>query len=786
MITTLLISTAVAAILIYPIPFLYSTDFANGASNLPHHVWTLAQPLEEGGSLEPDVIMRSVWIHGSYMKALDRNVLLGALELQDELLGPTENFSPRSLRGTPLVSDDGGTTDLTPVDRDSFHIINGLTNQSWFFHSPLLYWSCAADSIDGDLDIISTVNQRKNQPTSVNVTLRHSIVFSGKRFEDRRLLAADALVITLVHLRDSPVGRQWARKAEELASGMTDKWTAYPADGRTMSSQLYEFQFRPMSLQDGVMLALAYCLSLSYFFTSMSKLRAVKSKFGLVVTVMTQIFLSILSSFTVCAVFKIDLSKIPQAAFPLVVLSMSLENVFRLINAVIVTPSEDSTSSRIGYAFGDTAHVALASTAQNVLILWGLCKVVSPGVSAFCTFAAVAIVFDFFYLSTFFLSVLSVDVRRTELSEALDKASSRNRRRSSESLTSSSWTEALLQGNVALSTRIAGTIIMIGFVLIAQWHFFENETILRVVGRLFNVSRNTGSFAQQKESLLVDIHQARSPTSWLRLQDHDTAREVINVVKPWAHSYVAKVYDPLVLVLNGADRTPHEPERPFSPALYDFIDHHMTKFVVTIVFLLAVIRLLMNFLLWGEESESNSDGDSDDEPLMSVKALEDGHLLDVALVSASVDGHIVSVGLDRAIRVWDVRSGIKGFALADVASAPEDPFPILSLAIDHTCTWLGLLSPSKAHLFNLVEKSWARPMPVDLGGQKPQAFFFDQNGGFRGRPELMVVVRNGVMIQLAESAQDASRFVICKSPLVSAETFAPTSKCSHLPQMPLR
>ena len=43
-------------------------------------------------------------------------------------------------------------------------------------------------------------------------------------------------------------------------------------------------------------------------------------------------------------------------------LAMSLENIFRLINAVIVTPSEDSTVSRIGHAFGETAPVALAST----------------------------------------------------------------------------------------------------------------------------------------------------------------------------------------------------------------------------------------------------------------------------------------------------------------------------------------------------------------------------------------------------------------------------------------
>ncbi|KAM0335714.1 hypothetical protein ACHAQA_000764 [Verticillium albo-atrum] len=780
-ITTLLISSAVAAILIYPFPFLYTTDFTNGASNLPHHVWTLAQPLEKA-SVEPDVVMRSIWVHGSYMEALDRNVLLGALQLQDELLGPTENFDPRRPdQPTMLVQDPTMDMNLTPDDRDAFHVINGLTNQSWFFHSPLQYWYGSPERISSDMDIISTVNQRKTQPTSVNTTLRHSIVFSGKHFEDRRLLAADALVITLIHLRDSPVGRQWERRAASLAAQMADKWTAYPADGSSMSNQLYEFQFQPMSAQDTIILALAYGLSLLYFLVSMSKLRAVKSKIGLVVTVMTQIILSIFSSFTVCAIFKIDLSRIPQAAYPVVVLSMSLENVFRLINAVIATPSEQSTSSRIGHAFGDTAPIALASTTQTVLILWALSKVVSPGVSAFCTFAAVAIIFDFFYLSTFFLSVLGVDVRRTELSEALDKASSRITRRPSESAARMSWTDALLQGRIAMSTRIAGTIIMVGFVLVAQWHFFENQTILRALGGLFRLSDANANLTQQKESLLVDIHQARSPTSWLRLQDHETAREVISVIKPWAHSYIAQVYDPLVFVLKGADRTPRIPERPLLPALYDFIDHHLFRFMVTVVFILAAVRLFMNYLLWEEDSEFKSGHDFDDEPLMSITSLSQGHTLDVVLMSASVDGHIVSVGLDRAIRVWDVRAGLGNYALADISSPPNDLFPVLSMTIDDKCCWLALLSPSKTHLWNLSEKRWGPSLPVDLHGQKHQAFFFGPAAANSSSP-LFVVRRNGVMTQLAPPTETPNDFAICKSPLVSVEPLAQAPIASYGPE----
>lgn len=765
-ITTLLISVTVAAVLIYPFPFLYTNDFTNGASNLPHHVWTDAQPLEEKSGIEPDVMMRYIWVHGDYMKALDRDVLMGALELQNELLGPTVDFSPRQLPPPLETVDFSHTTalDLNPRQRDAFHIINGLTDESWFFHSPLLYWSCDMNKVETDPDIISTVNNKKTQHTSVNVTLRHSIVFSGKRFEDRRLAAADSLVITLIHRRNSPVGRIWQAKSEELARKMADKWDVYPSDGTSYRSQIYEFQFRPMSLFDSLALAAAYILVTAYFVVSLTKLRAVKSKIGLVVTVMAQLVLSIMSSFTLCAIFKIDLSKIPRLAYPVAVFSMSLENIFRLINAVILTPSESNTSNRIGHAFGTTSHVAIASTGQNLLILWGLSYMVSPGVQAFCSFAAIAIIFDFFYLSTFFLSVLSVDVRRTELSDALAKASIRNHRTPAEAKARQTWLDALLQGKIAMSTRIAGTIVMVGFVLIAQWHFLENESLLRALGRITMITRKYKDDTP-KSSLLVDIHQARSPTSWLRLQDHETAREVINVVKPEAHSYVARVFDPIVFVKKGADRMLSTKEPPFLPAVYDFVRHQTLPFVVTVLVIGALVRILMNYLLYDEMSENTTlIHGSEEEPLLTVKTLGQGHLLDIVALCASSDGHVVSVGLDRTIRIWDVKAGgsydLQGSDTAQIV------FPILAMCIDDDSRWLALLMTKTVLLWDLQECQWGPTIDVADHGHRPEAFFFAAQE-IEGVHPVILLRRNGIMTEIKPEKLATVSYEISEGALVS-------------------
>ncbi|POR33996.1 Sterol regulatory element-binding protein cleavage-activating protein [Tolypocladium paradoxum] len=787
-VTTLLISAAVATILLYPIPFLFTSDFINGASNLPRHVWTVAQPVAYDAAVGPDIIMRSMWVHASYMEALNTDLLTSALELQDELLGITKDFSPARARGAaadlPLQGDS-----LSLAQRDAIHVANGLTNQSWFFHSPLLYWSCSRQRILADEDILSTVNDKKNQSTSVNVTLRHSIVFSGKRFEDRRLLAADTLVVTLLHLRDSPVGREWEKRALALPHKVGDKWDIYPPDGRAASSQLYEFQFRPISVQDIASLAVAYGLTLLYFLMSLSKLRAVKSKFGLMVTIATQIIFSTLSSFTVCAIFNIDLSRIPRVSYPLVILSMSLEHIFRLINAVLLTPFEDSVSSRIGQAFGATAVTALASSLQNVMLLAGLSRLVSHGVSEFCVFAAVAIVFDFFYMSTFFLSVLSVDVRRMELGDALAKASMRHNRRRADTGGRRSWWDRALQGKVAMSTRIAGTIVMFGFVLIAQWHFFGDEGLFRGLLRLCRGADPIVPPGLSDVSLLDDIHQARSPMSWLRMQDHETAQEVIKIIKPSAYCYTARVYDPLVFVRKDSDRVPHSKEHTLLPAAYDFVNHELARFVVIVIVVIAALRLLTNFLLWEDEPSTIDEHDSDDVPLLSVKSLARGHRMDIVLMTSSADGHVVSLDLDRTIRVWSIRGMGTSYVVAKGDDAAASLCPVIAMTIDDKSRWLALLSrPTKAaqptvSFWSLKDKVWGPSVPADRCSQRPAALFFDPSAP-SDEPRVLVVHQDGALTEVSAATSTESAAMALFPPQLTcarlvarkAEASAPTAQ----------
>ncbi|KAL7913564.1 sterol-sensing domain of SREBP cleavage-activation domain-containing protein [Trichoderma velutinum] len=757
-ITTLLISAAVASFLIYPLPFIYTSHVINGASTLPRHVWTAAQPLPYDNAASPDIVMRSIWVHSSYMQALSPDILLSALDLQDELLGDTRDFGPSRSFGLLPPSDFEST--LTPVQRDALHIVNGLTNQSWIFQSPLLYWNCSRDRILADNDILATVNDRKNHTTPANITLRHSIVFSGKRFEDRRLLAADALVITLLYRTDSPVGRQWEAVAPSLPDKMGDKWDIYPPSGNVSASQLYEFQFRPMSVQDSIILALAYTLSLVYFLQQVSKARAVKSKLGLIVTVMIQIIMSIAASFTICGIFKIDLSRIPRAAYPLVILSMSLEHILRLMDAVVRTPSGENTSSRIGSAFGETAPTALVSTVQNFVILLGLSYAVTPSVSAFCIFAAIAIVLDFFFLSSFFISVLSVDVRRMELEDALAKEAMRRKRKARRVRENPSWVKRMLEGKIALSTRIAGTVVMISFVIIAQSHFFGGGDISQRLAHLYNGQDLEPNMSSLKASPLEDIHQARTPTSWLRLQDHDAAREIIRLIKPSAYSYIARVYEPLVFVKKGSNRVPMMKEPALLPAIYDFAHHQLGTFVFIDIVVIALLRLLISYLLPEDETKAEELHDSSDQSNLSVKTLSGGHTLDIAMLAYSPIGYVISVGLDRMIRLWDLNHRNKGISISNLEKEIVVKFPVLAVAMHEDSDWLAILSSDMVIFWNIITHVHGSSVAVETYNQKPESFFLEPAAS-SDIPRAVIVWKNGTAVDVDPASRETRESTIC-------------------------
>jgi hypothetical protein len=230
----------------------------------------------------PEIEIRQAWISGSYKNAIERDVLEEALNIQDILLGPMVSYGSRD-SSTPLVA---SAADAPQHHQDSER---GSSSFQMLFHSPLMYWNCSSLAIEADCDVIETVNRQSRMQSPFNVTLRHSSVFGGKSFEEKRLVAADALVISLLYQRGSKAGDIWMRGAQSVAD--TGKYDVYPREGSNMSSTLYEFRYQPATYASLLPLALVSVLTATYVLWGVVKLKSLNGRLSIAVAAVTQVWI---------------------------------------------------------------------------------------------------------------------------------------------------------------------------------------------------------------------------------------------------------------------------------------------------------------------------------------------------------------------------------------------------------------------------------------------------------------------------------------------------------------
>lgn len=300
---------------------------------------------------------------------------------------------------------------------------------------------------------------------------------------------------------------------------------------------------------------------------------------------------------------------------------------------------------RIGTAIGEVGHLSLAVAGQNLALIWLCSRVVSPWVADFCVFAAVTLVLDFVFHLTFFLAVLSVDVQRMELQDSLERVDltqvSKNNRPERQS-----WLGSLRHGTMPISTRFAGSAAIFSIILAINWHFFDSSGQKLTPRAMFDrmITRRSQPRGRDLWSP-PPINQARTPADWLRIQDHNTARELFGFIKPNAHYFVARVYDPLLVVLDGAEGR-NSPQKPSTipDHFHKFAREHVFPAALIVVFLIAGVTLLVNYLLWSGVPDT-LDGEEAEDLRFSVKTLPPPQTLDIVRLASSPKGHLVSISL---------------------------------------------------------------------------------------------------------------------------------------------
>ena len=250
------------------------------------------------------------------------------------------------------------------------------------------------------------------------------------------------------------------------------------------------------------------------------------------------------------------------------------------------------------------------------------------------------------------------------------------------------WVDALMHGRLPFSTRMAGSVTTTAFILSLNYHFFEhkeNAMNLRHLLGLF-LGRGTPDLADFDSFAPPPMNATLSPGEWIRMQDFDTAREVMRLVKPGSNNFKIRIFSPLIVVLAHSDRTgvPHG-VNVLTEALRGFALHHFYPFAVVVVFVVAFVAVLMNFLLWNEGPDTIDLPTTAEEGLI-VQHVTLPHKLDIVKMQGSSKGHFVTIGLDRtiAVAVYDRTQGLYMVDQLPAEITTQLTWPIRHVAISST------------------------------------------------------------------------------------------------------
>ncbi|KAI8600321.1 sterol-sensing domain of SREBP cleavage-activation-domain-containing protein [Dissophora ornata] len=162
---------------------------------------------------------------------------------------------------------------------------------------------------------------------------------------------------------------------------------------------------------------MAYFVMFLYISLSVGRVDLVKSKYGLGIAAVATVFVSLMMSIGLCSVFGVTLTLMPWEILPFMIIVVGVENINILVHAVVETSMDLPVKERVGRGLG-TVGVSITMTllAELCLLIIGAMTTI-PAVQEFCTFAIAAVIMDYLLQMTFFITVISIDIRRLELSD---------------------------------------------------------------------------------------------------------------------------------------------------------------------------------------------------------------------------------------------------------------------------------------------------------------------------------------------------------------------------------
>ncbi|KFZ08945.1 hypothetical protein V502_09049 [Pseudogymnoascus sp. VKM F-4520 (FW-2644)] len=762
---TIAVTVSIGAYLSLPVLHLHQPSFSSKYPNLSGHAWTSILPFPGGEGLIPDISIKQLWIQGSWIKALERETLLEAVDIQEALLGPISSWATALLRREGTSGIPGEPAKLSALESDA---------AVSFIHSPLLYWNSSA-AIESTDSILAAINSPTTRKSPANITLTPASVLLGPVWSGDRLVAADALVVSLFYKAGSRAGDIWDERVEALTQAGEGRWDIHIKDDTGTGSKLLQYQSRLASAQDEAIFFAAYVLVALFVFLGFKHLNSLRSKISLLIPIALQGCFSICCSFAVATYFRLDISTIPLEAYPFIVLVGALDNIFRLIHEVERTPLLDRPERRVSIALGSVGHLLLISVVQNVFILLLLSKLLSPGLAAFCCFAALSLVIDTFFFWSFFVAILAINLRNYGIQDSFENVGQHREGTDDDNATAirgftpqqrrdTSWRPWQI---ISYFPRVKGTVAILLFISMLAWHFLPGKVSFDFNQEFASVPTlgRTQITRDYPTRLKTVLGQTADSRGWLESQDRNTMKEIHLLADARLEGFVARIYSPLIVMPKSTNRNASLKTKISKS--FPMNSYTPTQLWLSIVALCSLLTYFVSNCSSHSKQDEEETRIQKSDSLCSVRYLPHGHTLDVYILSASTKPYLASIGFDHEIRVWGLKS--KNITSHLTASSElQSLWPAASVAIDDKGEWLAICSKrGEVGLWNIKHQTM-RIISASLHVHIVLCFFVPGFLPDCQQSTLLMVGANGVLIEVGGKAEDAIVHQVCAKQIRSS------------------
>ncbi|GBB87350.1 hypothetical protein RclHR1_01380012 [Rhizophagus clarus] len=633
--------------------------------------------------------------HSNYdTNVIEKNLLLWTHQLQERLANTVVVYPPNK---TPFISrQEPGEYTLSNL---CFKPNGG---SRCLIHSPIEFWNYDADLLMND-DNISKTLSKSDKLTSFKIPIPLESVFGSPVYDKvtKRIKSADSIILTyfledMGNCAEAQTLAIWdlllkqAMDANDTCHIGGERIKGFDTDFKEASNHIV-FIFNPHRgfSAESILLALEYIISFLYISLSPGRLNSVKSKFGLTSSIVAQIIASLVVSLSVCSLFGVTLTFGTWKLLPFVLVIIGVENVFILTNAVTSTSMELDVKERVGKGL-EKVGVSITKNLFTRLFVLFIISTAIDLVQEFCIFTSVAIIIDYLLQMSFFVTTLSIDLRRLEISDLYNRRVGvpLNPKKTINNHNSKLSNEVKI--GTKFSNKISNESLFI-YLMIA----------ISVTTLMYQASGDFSSLLPSFNNAFGDSTANRNTADKITITNtfYETSTAINaeafwNVVNPKKMNQYFEIRHPRKFTLlwardqknNLTESTKTKTSEPF-PFLLEIAGTKLSvrsivknivlysKIIIIPAFVIIfAISYLVSFLVPSDQIGKGTASNNDNENKISLPAfsyrnspfittprvvtLRGHHSADVSLLCANPNGMIITTAKDKHITSWDGRRGV--------------------------------------------------------------------------------------------------------------------------------